>query len=206
VKWRWLRWPVRLLTALGLLMVLVSFTPLVSWWARLLAGRWDDPSGEVIVVLTGSGMDSLILGESSYWRAVYAVFVYQEGRGVRQIVLSGGGGEHAPSALAMQRFLEASGVPREIIRTETVSGSTRQSALEVTRMLRDTPGRKVLLTSDYHMLRAERAFRKAGLEIEPRPFPDAIKRATRWQGRWPAFLDLVTESAKIGYYFVRGWI
>jgi uncharacterized SAM-binding protein YcdF (DUF218 family) len=206
VKRRWLQWPVRLLAALGLLVVLVSFTPLVSWWARLLAGRWDDPSGEVVIVLTGSGMGSEILGESSYWRAVYAVFVYREGRGIRRIVLSGGGGEDAPSALAMQRFLEASGVPPEIIHTETVSGSTRQSAIEITSMLRDTAERKVLLTSDYHMFRAERAFRKAGLKVEPRPFPDAIKRATRWTGRWPAFLDLVKESAKIGYYFVRGWI
>ncbi|RPI12576.1 MAG: YdcF family protein [Acidobacteriales bacterium] len=200
------RWPLRLLAALGLLLVLVTFTPLVSWWARLLAGPWNDPPGEVLVVLTGSGIDSSILGESSYWRAVYAVLVYREGRGLRKILLSGGGGENESSALAMRTFLEASAVPGGIIRTETHSRSTRESALQVTRVLRDTPGRKVLLTSDYHMFRAARAFRKAGMVFEPRPFPDAIKRATRWQGRWPAFLDLVVETAKIGYYMAHGWI
>ena len=72
--------------------------------------------------------------------------------------------------------------------------------------MRSERGRKVLLTSDYHMFRACRAFRKAGLEVAPRPFPDAGKRAANWLGRWPAFLDEVVETLKIGYYFVRGAI
>ncbi len=203
---RCLRWPVRLLTALGLLMVAVTFTPLVSWWARVLAGPWNDPAGEIVVVLTGSVTSPGILGESSYWRAVYAVYVYQEGRGVQQILVSGGGTEETPYAETVQRFLVAGGVPAGVIRTETLSKSTRESALEVTRLLRDTPGRKILLTSDYHMFRAARAFRKAGLVFEPRPFPDALKRANSWLQRWPVFLDLVTETTKIGYYFARGWI
>ena len=56
------------------------------------------------------------------------------------------------------------------------------------------------------MYRAYRTFRKPGLDVVPVPFPDAIKRGLFWQGRWPAFLDLVVESAKILYYRVRGWI
>ena len=64
----------------------------------------------------------------------------------------------------------------------------------------------MLLTSDYHMFRAHRAFKKAGLEVLPKPFPDARKRASEWTGRWPAFLDLVEETLKIGYYYARGWI
>ena len=203
---RWLRWPVRLLTALGLLMVGVTFTPLVSWWARLLAGPWNDPAGEIVIVLTGSVTKPGILGESSYWRAVYALYVYQEGRGVQQILVSGGGTEETPYAETMQRFLAGSGVPAGVIRTETLSESTRESALEVARMLRGTPGRKILLTSDYHMFRAAGAFRKAGLLFEPRPFPDALKRANSWLQRWPVFLDLAAETAKIGYYLARRWI
>jgi hypothetical protein len=31
------------LAALGLLFVVVTLTPLDSWWATRLAGPWDDP-------------------------------------------------------------------------------------------------------------------------------------------------------------------
>jgi hypothetical protein len=50
------------------------------------------------------------------------------------------------------------------------------------------------------------ALEKVGLSVRPRPFPDVRKRAVRWTGRWPEFLDLVGETAKIGYYWARGWI
>jgi uncharacterized SAM-binding protein YcdF (DUF218 family) len=73
-------------------------------------------------------------------------------------------------------------------------------------MLRDTPERKVLLTSDYHMFRAFRAFQKAGLNVLSRPIPDARKRAARWLYRWWVFLDLSSETMKIVYYRARGWI
>ena len=97
-------------------------------------------------------------------------------------------------------------MPREAIQIETLSMSTHENAMRVAELLTQVRGRKVLLTSDYHMFRAYHAFKKAGLEVLPRPFPDARKRAVGWAGRWPVFLDLVMETAKIGYYRVRGWI
>jgi uncharacterized SAM-binding protein YcdF (DUF218 family) len=84
--------------------------------------------------------------------------------------------------------------------------STHENALRVAELLARVPGRKILLTSDYHMFRAYRAFKKSGLDVLPRPFPDVRKRADGWTGRWPAFLDLILETTKIGYYRVRGWI
>ncbi len=71
-------------------------------------------------------------------------------------------------------------------------------------MLQGLPGRAVLLTSDYHVFRATRAFRKAGVAVLARPIPDARKRAANWDRRWDAFQDLVIETAKTGYYFLRG--
>jgi hypothetical protein len=56
------------------------------------------------------------------------------------------------------------------------------------------------------MYRAQRAFKKAGLDVLPRPFPDVRKRAQAPLGRWEAFLDLTKETAKIAYYYLRGWI
>ena len=106
----------------------------------------------------------------------------------------------------MREFIVRSGVPAEVVTTESASLSTRENALYTARLLSGDGSRKVLMTSDYHMLRASRAFSKVGLVVEPRPIPDALKRASRWRGRWAVFLDLSTESLKLGYYYARRWI
>ena len=193
------------LGGLGLLVVLVTATPLVSWWAGILAGPWEDPNGDVLIVLGGSLLGDGLMGQSSYWRSVYALRAWQEGK-FHRIVISGGGPEGHSVARAMGDFLEHHGVPRTTIEIETQSKSTHENALRVAELLAGVPGRKVLLTSDYHVLRAHRAFKKVGLDVLPRPFPDARKRASGWAGRWPVFLDLVEETIKIGYYRARGWI
>jgi uncharacterized SAM-binding protein YcdF (DUF218 family) len=192
------------LASLGLLMVLVTVTPLTSWWAARLAGPWNNPKGDILIVASGSILGNGMIGESSYWRAIYAALSYREGT-FREVVVTGGGAP-APIAIAIADYLVSQGVPRERIRLETRSQTTRENALNVTALLAGAAGRKVLLTSDYHMYRAYRTFRKAGLDVEPLPFPDAGKRGSFWQGRWPAFIDLAIESAKILYYRLRGWI
>ncbi len=146
-----------------------------------------------------------MIGESSYWRCVYAARAWKEGD-FHQIVISGGGWQRISAAEAMREFLVSQGVPAEAIRLETHSRSTRENALDTKELLAGVPGRKVLLTSDYHMFRAYRAFRKVGLEVLPRPFPDVRKRAIRWRGRWPAFVELMEESLKIVSYYAHGWI
>jgi uncharacterized SAM-binding protein YcdF (DUF218 family) len=193
-----------LFSALGLLVVVVTFTPLVSWWGGELAGPWEDAKGDVLIVLSGSPASDGIIGESSYLRAQYAVLAYRRD-GFRAIVLSGGG-QPIPIATAMRDFMVCQRVPPGVIITETTSTSTRENGLYTWKLLASLPGKKVLLTSDYHMFRAYRAFRKLGLEVAPRPIPDARKRAARYRGRWPAFLDLLEETAKISYYYTHGWI
>jgi uncharacterized SAM-binding protein YcdF (DUF218 family) len=195
-----LRYVIRALASLGLLFVMVTVTPVLEWWSSALAGPWTEARGDVLIVLGSEGQPDGIIGESSYWRAVYAIRAWRQG-GFREIVVSGAG-----VADAMRDFMVNSGVPAAAIRVETQAGSTRENALFVARMLADTPGRKVLLTSDYHMFRAYRAFRKAGMNVEPRPFPDAGKRVQRWERRWGVFLGLGLETGKIGYYWARRWI
>jgi uncharacterized SAM-binding protein YcdF (DUF218 family) len=189
---------------LGFLFLAVSFTPLTIWWARVLAGSWNDPQGETVIVLGGAVLEGGVIGQNSYWRAVYARLAYKEG-GVRRLVIAGGAPDN-PVSETMKNFLVCDGLPADAIATETDSLSTRENAVNVARLLKDDHTRKVLLTSDYHMYRALRAFRKVGLHVAPRPFPDAIKRAGRWDGRWPVFLTLSAETARIVYYYARGWI
>ena len=192
------------MAALGFLVLFVTVTPLVNWWAEKLSGPWYAAKGDTLIVLGGSMLDNGVIGYSSYWRSVYATRAYQSG-GFRRIVVSGGALDN-PVSVAMEHFLVCSGVPADIIGTERESRSTRENALYAARLLAGDGSRKVLLTSDYHMYRASRAFAKAGLRVVPSPFPDVIKAGQRWPGRWPAFLELCNETMKIAYYYARGWI
>ncbi|MFZ3212874.1 MAG: YdcF family protein [Terriglobales bacterium] len=199
---RLLLWPLALV---GLLVVVATLTPLDAWWAKHLAGGWNDPPGEVLIVLGGSRPSSDgVIAWDSYVRSLYAVRAYRE-RAFPLVVLSGGTGL-PPVAASMRDFVQSQGVPAAVLRVEERSRSTRENAQYVAEMLKAAPGRKVLLTSDYHMYRALRAFRKAGLDVAPHPVPDAFKRSGTLGGRWPAFLDLAGESVKIVYYWIRGWI
>ncbi len=186
--------------ATGLLVLLVTFTPVTYWYGRLLAGRWDDPEGDTLIVLGGGDFSDGIPAESSIFRTVSALRAYQSGH-FRKIVLVG----YSVGA-EMRELLATRGVPRELMITEDASRSTRENALYTARLLAGDSGSKVLLTSDLHMFRAQRVFRKAGLQTLPRPVPDALKRYTRFYRRWTAFQDEALETVKIGYYYVRGWM
>jgi len=194
----------RVLVGIGVLVLAVTFSPLTYWWASWLAGPWNDPSGEVLIVLVAESTGGEFLGRSSYWRAVYAVLAWRQGAAGR--VLISGGSPGAPLAGQMRNFLVHSGVPAERIETDLNSRSTRESALQCAARLRGMTGTKVLLTSDYHMHRAVRCFRAAGLDVAPRPIPDARKQYMQIEERWSVFLSLVKETAKIVYYRLRGWM
>jgi uncharacterized SAM-binding protein YcdF (DUF218 family) len=193
------------LVSIGSIVLVVTFTPLVSWWGTLLAGSWTDPKGDVLIVLGGSSSSGGVMGYSSYLRSEYASWAYRDG-GFHQIILSGGGSP-IPIAAAMKDFLQCHGVPADVMQLESRSSSTRENALYTKVLLAGaSSGSLVLLTSDFHMFRAKRAFDKVGIHVLPRPIPDVRKRGTSFVARWGAFIDLLEESGKIMYYWARGWI
>lgn len=189
-----------MLAAVGLLVVLVTFTPAVSWWTAALTGPWPDSRGKVLIVLGAEPAGEGLVGYSSYWRALYAANTWHEGGWNRLVVVGHG------VAQPLKDFLVYAGVPPDAITLENTSVSTRENALACARLLKGVPGPDVLLTSDFHMLRASHAFRKAGLAVEPLPIPDAGKRAATLYLRWSAFISLAGETVKVAYYWVRGWI
>ncbi len=186
--------------AFTLLFAIVTFTPLVKWWSGLLAGDWDAAKGDVLIVLAADTIDSETLGPASYWRVVYASRVFREGN-FHRVVVSGRG-----VAPVMRDLLVFRGVPKDALIVENESTSTRENALRTARILAAEPGRKVLVTSDMHMLRARRAFREAGVEVTGAPFPYGRKYGNNMLRRWQLFTELLTETSKTGYYLVRGWI
>ena len=179
-------------------------TPIVSWWALAYSGPAcsgpaGQPKGDVLILLSAAGDDKGGVSFSSYWRARHALLAWQTG-GFKTIVISGGGG---PGIL---NYLIAEGMPREVMVAEWRSTSTRENGIETARLIQDMPGKKVLLTSDFHMYRAIRVFRKLGIEVTPMPVPDVLRSAEHWNGRLPAFETMLVESAKIAYYSLRGWM
>lgn len=188
------------LAAAGALMVLLMVTPVGYWWATWLAGPWDDPGGDVLIVLGASVEDQRVISVDTHRRSLYALLAWQTG-GFRKVVVCGNG----PAEL-MKEFLVFSGIPAQAIVAESGSQSTRENALGASALLAGEPGRKVLMTSDFHMFRAWRAFRKARIDVAPRPIPDARSRWLIFSQRWGAIVDLGVESAKIGYYWAKGWI
>ena len=187
--------------AFTLLFAAITFSPLVLWWATLLSGPWNNPTGDVLIVLGNEVQPDGIIGETSYWRTVYAVRTWREG-GFSHVIFAGAG-----VAPAMRRFAVSEGIPDSAIEVENQSLSTRENALRTAELLHGKAnGKLVLLTSDYHAFRATRVFRKAGLLVEPRPFPDIRKRASERMNRWPALGALIVESTKVVWYWWQGWI
>lgn len=185
-----------------MLVLFVTFLPLpLNKYVRFLAGPWEDPTGPVLIVLAADETDESLIGQSAYWRSAYAVRAWRT-HAFRYILLSGDLLSTAP----MRDFLIGHGVPADVIRIEGKSRSTRENALFAGAMLKTLPGPYVLLTSDYHMWRSQRCFTRVGISVLPRPFPDALKRFSRWNYRWQAFLDVAEESIKIVYYWAKGWI
>jgi uncharacterized SAM-binding protein YcdF (DUF218 family) len=193
------RWLSRLLAAIGLTVVLATVTPIDLWWARAYSGPIEQPKGDILILLSAAADDHGLISFSSYWRARYALLAWRTGS-FQKIVISGGGGP------GIRDFLVLEGIPREDIVAEWQSNSTRENGINTARLLAGMPGRKVLLTSDFHMYRAIRVFRKLGVEATPMPIPDVLKSGEHWNARFPDLETLVVESSKIVYYRLRGWI
>jgi uncharacterized SAM-binding protein YcdF (DUF218 family) len=189
-----------LLAALGFLMVLVSFTPIVNWWTKAYAGPISQPKGDVLILLSAAGDNEFGgISYSSYWRSRQALYAWQTG-GFKKIVICGYGDP------GIFDYLLGQGIPRDAFILERRSTSTRENAVETARLVQSMPGRKVLLTSDYHMLRALAVFHSLKIDAAPMAAPDLLYAAEHWRGRFPAFETLVAESAKIAYYELRGWM
>lgn len=190
----------------GLVVTLVTLTPLTAWWGRCMAGPWSEPRGGVLVVLAGAEAADGYMGLDTYWRCIYAVRAWRAAR-FERVYVSGGSFHHTPLASQMKQMLVLHGIPADRIVEEPRSLSTRENAVFLQPMLAGERLSKLLITSDLHMFRARRTLARAGVGgVESRSAPDAIKRAGQWHQRWGVFVDLIVETTKIGYYFARRWI
>ncbi len=199
----------KLSMALVLFLAAVHFTPLVSWAVLGILPAEQAADGDTLIVLGADAIGSdELLGPTSYWRCVYAVWAYRKGHFSRVVVSGGDVGGGSGLADSMKDFLVAYGIPEGVILVEDRSASTRENAIFVADLLEQNrgSGQNVLLTSDVHSYRATRAFAKAGVDVRAYFVPDVLKRQNAIGQRWTCFLDVAAEYVKIVYYRLRGWI
>jgi uncharacterized SAM-binding protein YcdF (DUF218 family) len=162
-------------------------------------GPIEQPKGDILIVLSAARDQNGGMSFSSYWRARQAVDAWKSG-GFTKVVVSGA------RVSAITQFLIAEGVPPDSIVVEGASTSTHQNAINTARLIQNMPGKRVLLTSDFHMYRALRTFRKAGIDAAPMAVPDAIRNSEEWGGRFSVLQNLILENLKIVDYKIHGWI
>lgn len=170
------------LTIPYLLLLFISL-PAVSHLALLTLERPFPPldhrpkETQAIVVLGGyvdppkPHRDHPILGQDSLCRCLHAAALFRDGEPC-PVILSGGKADQASAgptvAAAMRDFLVSQGIPSESILLEDQSRNTYENARQSARLLRERGlGRAILVTDAPSLIRAERAFRRQGIEVLP---------------------------------------
>jgi uncharacterized SAM-binding protein YcdF (DUF218 family) len=192
---RW-RWPV--MAAVVLLWVcslgLVSQT-LWRWleapWQRTTAA--EAPSAEAIVVLSGGRQPAPGDAQVSEWhdpdRFLAGLDLYRAGKAPR-LLFTGGVSPFLPGQPPEgQRYLREAqqlGIPSGVMASTPPVVNTAEEAVAIRRLLEvpktasAPPTRILLVTSAFHMRRAQRLFERQGLVVKP--FPVDFQARGAWAG------------------------
>ena len=177
------RWPI----VVALVLLLAASTPVVSnvlmravegWRVRQVTS--DAPNADAIVVLSNGVTD--VPGKSGAFevddfdRFLGGFDLYKAGK-APLLIFPGGWVASRPNLPLMGDVLIARardfGVPASALSTTSKASNTEQEAAGVAELLgvekSPTAPRILLVTSAYHMSRAEMLFRRAGLEVIPFP-------------------------------------
>lgn len=172
--------------------------PIVLGLALLLLALIDPPHGAV-PSRARADVALVLSGDLDYVRVRRAAALLREGE-VSWIVLTGAGAGGDSARIAGDVAIGL-GVPRERLVLEERSTSTRENILFAVPLIRAHGWIRVaLVTSAFHMGRAERVARKAIPEVTwilvtvPDPGPASAARRAR-----------LREWGKLFWYLLRGW-
>jgi uncharacterized SAM-binding protein YcdF (DUF218 family) len=101
-------------------------------------------------------------------RLQQAIFLYKTGR-IKKFILSGGSGSTTkPDEREMtyvKKYLLDTGIPESDLLIESNSRNTHENARYVAEMMKGKDASYILITSAFHMHRAEGCFKKAGIKV-----------------------------------------
>ncbi|MCC5938687.1 MAG: YdcF family protein [Lunatimonas sp.] len=179
------RWKKRLQVAGVVLLLVVSN----NFLANLLINYWEPPFKsisdlahyEVGIVLTGVTNLSKTAEDRTFFshgadRATHAIQLYKEKK-LSKILITGGQGldpvNDQKEARKLAEFMVIAGVLPEDIIVEDAAKNTRENAVFTKEMLEayyyPTDQPYLLITSAFHMFRAEGCFKKVGLQVDTFP-------------------------------------
>jgi uncharacterized SAM-binding protein YcdF (DUF218 family) len=191
---------------LGLVWLVVAFTPVTSWMAQGLVRR--DPPGEAdaIVVLASNIQKDGELTAVALSRLVHGLELLAEGRAPRLVLteIKPPARSYAEPARALMASLR---VPGELIAVGPVR-DTRDEALAVKRLFAERGFKSlILVTSPTHTRRAALAFERQGLVVLSSPAVETLydlEILDHADDRIRAFGHLLHERLGLWLYAVRG--
>ena len=183
------RWPV--ITALMVLWICSLGLVSQSLW-RWLEAPWQRRAvgaahrADAIVVLSGGRHPAPGISRTSEWhdpdRFLAGVDLYQAGKAPRLLFTGGvnpfGPGQPPEGRLYLSEAVKL-GIPPEAMASTVAVVNTAQEAAAISKML----GKQkniLLVTSAFHMRRAQRLFERQGLRVEP--FPVDFHARAGWAG------------------------
>ena len=202
------RFVVDLLAIIGVLSLLVVYTPLANLLARPLYAIPSNPrQADVIVVLSGGRYDDGPLNDAALERTVTAVRLYRQGLAPRLLFTGGPCCGQSTSSLMANLAVEL-GVPRSAILLEEQSLRTRDSATYSAAILRTHRMRTaILVTSPLHLLRAKLTFESSGVPVfTVRETERNLLLLSSAEERIAIFRSAIHEYLGLAFYRLRGWI
>ena len=186
---RW-RWPV--VTAALLLWVFSLGLVSQGLW-RWLEAPWQRraataaPRADAIVVLSGGRHPAPGAARVSEWEDPVRFFagldLYRAGKAPR-LLFTGGASPFRPGQPPEgQRYLQEArqlGIPAAAMASTPPVLNTADEAVAIRRLLPARQSRVLLVTSAFHMRRAQRLFERQGLQVLP--FPVDFQARGRWAG------------------------
>lgn len=166
------------------------------------------------IVLTGTIMPERIPNDRVYFqkgadRVVHTVQLYKLGL-IEKILVSGGSGRlidvQEREADQFREVMMVMGVPDSVIMLENQTRNTRESALEVKKILLNLgykSGDCLLITSAFHMRRSLACYRKVGLPLDPFS-TDFYSHPTEYH--FDSFFLPKIEAMIIWHKLIREWV
>lgn len=205
-RWRWLLSAAN--ACLGILWLVVGFTPLCAWLSRDLPRRDIVASVDAVYVLGSDVQTDGELTTEAMSRLLHGLELLGQGLAPRLIVP-----ELSPPApsyrQAAQKVMNNLGLPQELLSIGPIK-RTRDEAVEVAALFRQHGWKRALVvTSPSHSRRAAASLEREGIEVVSSPSTQTefdLEKLEFVDARLLAFGSLVHEKIGLQYYRRRGWI